>query len=138
MGNWEHWQPCRAEYIQRINKEGQQNDHMQEECDTFHYWIQSCTHMRQFILTRQGYFGLGSPLVRKNDICCVLVGGTSPFILRETSKPGHYKVIGDIYIPSKNKGALPPREGGDLFSFCEEGGKDWIEWALKEQDIYLC
>jgi hypothetical protein len=139
IGSWKHWELCRAVYIQRLNKEEQQNDHKQEEFDMFQYWVQSCTHKRQFILTRRGYFGLGPPLVLMNDICCVLVGGMSPFILRETSTPGHYKVIGDVYIPSKRKGAHPSGERGDnMFSFCEEGGKDWVEWGLKEQDIYLC
>ncbi|KIW07780.1 uncharacterized protein PV09_01706 [Verruconis gallopava] len=139
IGNWEQWQVYRAAYLLSLKQEGCQDEETQGKYDMIHYWVQSCTYNRRLVLTRRGYFGLGPPLTMKDDICCVLDGGMSPYILRETSMPGEYKVIGDVYITSRKRRSHLSGKGGDItLSFCEEGARDWVDWGSEERTFFLC
>lgn len=87
---------------------------------------------RRYFLTQRGYYGMGSPVARRGDLCCVIFGGTkAPFIIRETDIPGRYKIIGDYTGVSH---LLSP--AGCIQWFGQQ--REWDTWDLEEQDILLC
>jgi hypothetical protein len=53
---------------------------------------------RKFFITKDGRFGLGPSLLQDGDICCVLMGCRMPLIIRPTSTPSHFKLVGHSYI----------------------------------------
>ncbi|KAL0936051.1 heterokaryon incompatibility protein [Colletotrichum truncatum] len=53
---------------------------------------------RRFFVTKDGYWGLGPPLMQPGDVCAVLMGGDVPFILRPTGEEGKFKLVGQAYI----------------------------------------
>jgi hypothetical protein len=53
---------------------------------------------RKFFITKDGRLGLGPSLLRDGDICCVLMGCRMPLIIRPTSTPSHFKLVGPSYI----------------------------------------
>ncbi|KAK5122281.1 hypothetical protein LTR85_004192 [Meristemomyces frigidus] len=49
--------------------------------------------------TDNGYLGTGPEGLYVGDVVCVLYGGNVPYILRKVGNQGHYKFIGDAYVP---------------------------------------
>lgn len=52
---------------------------------------------RSFIATKEGYIGLAPGTTMAGDIVCVLLGCSTPLVLRPTGK-GQYKIVGDCYV----------------------------------------
>jgi len=59
-------------------------------------WI--ATHRRRVFSTDNGLLGSGQEGIHVGDVVCVLYGGCAPFILRQVSNQGHYKLIGEAYV----------------------------------------
>jgi hypothetical protein len=61
---------------------------------------EALSHMaeKKFFITRDGRFGLGPSLLEDGDICCVVMGCRMPLIIRPTSTPNHFKLVGHSYI----------------------------------------
>jgi hypothetical protein len=72
--------------------------------------IRSATIRRTFFITKKGYFGLGPAKTRRGDQLCILMGGQTPFVLRQSESrkmrvagsEGDYdrkffEMIGDCY-----------------------------------------
>ena len=76
--------------------EGSPPDH-----SIFHirYWghVDDSCLGRSFISTREGYIGLAPKTTKVGDIVCVLLGSSTPMVLRAT-EDGHYKVVGQCYV----------------------------------------
>jgi hypothetical protein len=53
---------------------------------------------RKFFITKDGRSGLGPSLLQDGDICCVFMGCRMPLIIRPTSTPNHFKLVGHSYI----------------------------------------
>lgn len=53
----------------------------------------SGTWGRPFFETRNGYMGIGVPIMRPGDIICVLLGSRIPFILRHSDNGG-FRIVG--------------------------------------------
>lgn len=90
---------------------------------------------RRFVVLGRGYYGIAPNVTRAGDVCAIIFGTRSPFILRKMiSKTGHYKVVGPAYVQSKDCTAYdtPLRLGYD--EYCE----DWRDWDLPTEDIFLC
>jgi hypothetical protein len=74
--------------------------------------IKSCYH-RSIYTTKRGYIGIGPNAMQVGDICCVLLGGSIPFILRE--KEGYHQLVGDAYLHGIMKGeAMKGDEAGEF------------------------
>ncbi|KAH6962371.1 heterokaryon incompatibility protein-domain-containing protein [Ilyonectria sp. MPI-CAGE-AT-0026] len=52
---------------------------------------------RRVFVSSRGYFGLGQETVRVGDTICVLLGGDSPFLIREVGL-GYHELIGEAYV----------------------------------------
>jgi hypothetical protein len=61
---------------------------------------------RKFFITKDGRFGLGPSLLQDGDICCVLMGCRMPLIIRPTSTPSHFKLVGSSYIDGVMNGEV--------------------------------
>ncbi|PVH96255.1 hypothetical protein DM02DRAFT_617342 [Periconia macrospinosa] len=61
---------------------------------------------RRFFVTEKGYFGLGPPDIQEADSVCILLGGSTPYILRPRhahslgarSLGAGYDFVGDAYV----------------------------------------
>lgn len=82
-------------------------------------------------MLRRGYFGLAPGAVREGDVCYVIFGMRSPFILRKAGRAGHFKLVGSVMVLSREVDY-----DGYPDTLCK--GEDWVNWGLKEEDIFLC
>lgn len=63
--------------------------------------------VRKFMTTSSGYFGLAPPTASEGDVCCVIFGCRTPFILRSRPEsPGAYEFIGEAYVHEMMKGEV--------------------------------
>lgn len=138
---WPQWIRWRTAYIDLLLGQGGHvlppNDPRYQGIKAFHTYTQWNVHNRRIIVTNRGFYGVVPLLTRGGDLCCVLFGARTPCILRKTSTPGRYRLIGDAYIP----GNSPPvhRDGSHiLFSVGFNNRRDWAGWGAEEQEIHLC
>lgn len=90
---------------------------------------------RRFVILSRGYFGLAPQATREDDVCAIIFGTRTPFILRRvTAKENHYQVVGAAFVQSRvciSGGRSWPL---GRYDFC----RDWEEWDLPTEDIFLC
>jgi hypothetical protein len=100
--------------------------------------IRARTDNRKFVLTERGYMGLAPAVVRETDSCAIVFGCKTPCALRRKDGGQHYMFLGAT--PLVGKEYVETDDGGINFSdvLGEDGSRDWIEWDVEEQDIYLC
>ncbi|KAI0006777.1 heterokaryon incompatibility protein-domain-containing protein [Xylariaceae sp. FL0662B] len=53
---------------------------------------------RKFAITKKGHFTMVPPTTKAGDTVCVLFGGETPYILRDTGLPYEYQFIGEAYV----------------------------------------
>ncbi|KAF2730639.1 HET-domain-containing protein [Polyplosphaeria fusca] len=71
-------------------------------------------HNRRIVITKNGRIGVVPGLTRVDDVCCIFLGATTPFIIKPASN-GTYKLIGDAYIHDTMDGeVLELLESGQL------------------------
>jgi hypothetical protein len=61
---------------------------------------------RKFFVTKDGRFGLGPPVMKQGDLCCVLFGSIAPFIIRPTGIKSHYQLVGECYVHGIMRGEI--------------------------------
>lgn len=95
---------------------------------------------RKFVVLGRGYYGMAPPAVQEGDLCAIISGTSTPFILRQVAREtrigGYYKLIGAARIFGKsweNVGGFPVL---DLWG--EEVFREWGYFDMKEEDISLC
>jgi len=127
------WKMLELAYMQLLQRELYQDDAQHANANLFHVKRMEDVHNKSFIFSGRGYYGLAPSIVRDGDVCCVIFGTRSPFILRKTSQTGCYKLVGSALILSKelDSNGYPANLGGD------DSCKDWLEWGLKEEEICL-
>ncbi|KAH7386753.1 heterokaryon incompatibility protein-domain-containing protein [Phaeosphaeria sp. MPI-PUGE-AT-0046c] len=106
--------------------------------DLFSNTVKGYTHNRKIIVTKRGYIGLAPAIACQDDLCGIIFGCTTPSILRQTSRDGYFKYLGAAYIPGKTHWVTP--NGRAIFAeiLGAADSKDWLEWEVEEQDLYLC
>lgn len=100
--------------------------------------IRNRTHNRRFILIARGYMGLAPSVVAVGDSCAIIFGCKTPCILRKVDTVGLYTYVGSTPLMGKNR--LKTEDADDVVFrtvLGEERCKDWVEWDVEEQDIYL-
>lgn len=110
----------------------------ERQYNVFFEFIKNRTHNRRFIVTERGYIGLAPPITRGTDSIGIIFGCKSPCILRGTDKQQYYTYVGATTLIGKDTYEL---EGGDvtfLDILGEDDSRDWLDWNVEEQDIYLC
>lgn len=89
----------------------------------------------RLILIDRGYYARALNTTREGDVCTIIHGTRTPFILRRVpGKQDQYKVVGPVLVLSKEinkETGLPCRLGQD------ESCYDWKEWDVQSEDIVL-
>jgi len=109
-----------------------------EDTDLYFDHMRSRTDKRKFILTARGYMGLAPGTVSNYDACGIVFGCKTPCILRRADREHHYTFLGATFLVGRK--SYDTDVGGIIFCnvLSEEDSKDWVEWDVEEQDIYLC
>lgn len=99
---------------------------------------------RRFVLLSRGYFGIAPRATHKDDVCAIIFGTRSPFILRRvTGTKDHYQVVGAANVQC-TPGYCKRREccSDGTCTICllgwDDDCRDWEEWGLPTEDILLC
>ncbi|KAK8000503.1 hypothetical protein PG990_013103 [Apiospora arundinis] len=133
-GRLKEWKALECAYMRMLQQEIFQGDVAYDDAKSFHKMRMEDVNNRRFIVSSRGYYGLAPKAAQEGDFCCIIFGTRSPFIVRRTNTAGHYKLVGSVLILSKelDHNGYP----GVLGS--HDKCKDWAEWGLKEEDIFLC
>lgn len=117
-----------------LQQELSQGDASSSSAEYFHEMRIKDVHNKSFIMLNRGYYGLAPNTVKEGDVCCIIFGTRSPFILRRTDRARHYKLVGSVLILSKE----PDRNGYPGMLGSGEDCEDWVKWGLEEENIFLC
>ena len=60
---------------------------------------------RRYLITQQGYLGLGPRCMQSGDVVCLFSGGTTPFIIRRGDE-GKYLLVGEAYVHGMMEGEM--------------------------------
>lgn len=91
---------------------------------------------RSLVSTGRGLLGNGPGSVVAGDICCIIFGCATPFVLRlvpgcSREDRAHYRIVGDAWIGViDGDGVIQP-------AMTSEHSNDWDTWGLKEQEIFI-
>ncbi|ORY06244.1 heterokaryon incompatibility protein-domain-containing protein [Clohesyomyces aquaticus] len=107
------------------------------DTEFIHGIITDYVDKRRIIQSERGYFGLAPGVACKGDLSCIIFGCRVPFVLRRTEREGYYKILGPIYMPGKHDYIDESGETG-FDKFGTEDSKEWVEWGLEEEEIWLC
>jgi hypothetical protein len=100
------------------------------EQSTFYQLLRNLTHGYRAIVTDHGYFGVAPAVAAVGDTCAIIFGSKSTCILRSTDQAEHYKFLGSSFVLGRYW------ENSDL-EFGSENNRDWVDWGVEEQDIFL-
>ncbi|KAF2630270.1 hypothetical protein BU25DRAFT_255291 [Macroventuria anomochaeta] len=147
-GDLTEWHQTRRIYIatfERLTTQMQESEAVSWDADEiatlesskFHGFISSLISGKRVIVTERGYIGLVPDVTQQGNLCGIIFGCSSPCLLRTTSSDDCYAYLGSGFI--LGKAVLDLDEHGLRFYSClgVEDSKDWLEWDVEEQDIYL-
>ncbi|KAG6353547.1 hypothetical protein INS49_005509 [Diaporthe citri] len=89
---------------------------------------------RRVVLIDRGYYATASNITREGDLCTIIHGTRTPFILRRVpGKQDQYNVVGPAFVLSKeiDDNGIPYRLAEE--DFCD----DWKDWDLQSEEIIL-
>lgn len=97
--------------------------------------VSDVSKTRRFVLLGRGYYGVGPETTCEGDLCAIIFGTRTPFILRRVpSKPDQYSVVGTACVMSKKL----REDSGTPYNLAEkESCDDWKDWNLQTEDIML-
>lgn len=89
---------------------------------------------KRLILIGRGYYGIAPNITREDDLCTMIHGTCTPFILRRVpGKQDQYNVVGPAFVLSKQL-----RENGVPYGLAKEDFcDDWKDWDLQSEEIIL-
>lgn len=74
---------------------------------------------RKFAITEMWVYGLVPPSARAGELCCIILGAKTPFVVRPVvGNPGSHEFVGEAYIHEMMKGEV--RRARELGEFEEE------------------
>jgi hypothetical protein len=106
--------------------------------DLFLDTLKGYTHNRKLIFTERRYMGLAPAVAQEGDACGIIFGCNTPCILREAAQKDHYQYLGATFVLGRDH--WETENGRVVFSeiLGSANSKDWADWDVEEQDIYLC
>lgn len=117
---------------QKLSMDTHEND---EDAQAIAITALNWSDRSRFLVLGRGYYAVSSAATRVGDVCAIISGTFSPFILREVAgKKDHYSLVGSAHVNSSvlTDEELPGRMGES------ERFDDWKEWNLPVRDISLC
>ncbi|KAH7305871.1 heterokaryon incompatibility protein-domain-containing protein [Stachybotrys elegans] len=127
------WIALESAYMRLLQHEISEGHEAYDDANQFHKSRMEDVDNKRFIVSERGYHGLAPKAVQEGDLCCLIFGTRSPFILRKTDSAGHYKIVGSMLLLSKesDQNGYPGVMGSSEIP-------DWAEWGLEEEDAFLC
>jgi hypothetical protein len=106
--------------------------------ELFHNTVKGYTHNKKIVLTGRGYMGLAPATAQKGDLCGIIFGCTAPCILRRSGDENHFQYLGAAFVVGQHH--WKTSDGRVIFNeiLGSATSKDWVNWNVEEQDIYLC
>lgn len=105
----------------------------------------SASNGRRFILLGHGNYGIAPKVTRVGDVCAVIYGAQTPFVLRKIAgKENCYKVVGPTEVQSKScepGTGIPYGLGKGSNRKAKAATYDWLgypEVSKQAQEIMLC
>lgn len=86
------------------------------------------------MVLKGGHHGLAPGIAMEGDVCVVILGAQSPFVLRKTDEDNHYKLVGGAWVLSKHTLEV----NWHIRMGLDPNYDDWQEVGAQEQDIYIC
>jgi hypothetical protein len=148
-GPWTQWRRWRALFMAYIRVEhgvlatSQQSHHEHLSPDDSSFLEQFLGPIgrklrgSRFIVTNRGYMGLAPVVAQTGDTCGIIFGCHTPCILRKVAQGKHYKFLGGTYLMGKQGYELAGGSVQFVHPLGHDDSKDWVEWDVEEQDIYL-
>ena len=122
-GGWHEWTSHEGFYEHYLQNETPLQD--QEACGPlvpstlFRY-----AHNRKLVLIDKGVYGLAPGIVAKGDVCSIIYGTRTAFVLRPTKQRDLFILLGAIYILSPN---LKDDNQSQRLQMA-----DWREWGREK------
>jgi hypothetical protein len=117
------WWICRIKYIEGMLREEVRKLEMIPAAMNVHASVMRATSGRRMFITSRGYIGLGPVHTQIGDEVAILLGGSTPFMLREavSAKAGetHWNLLGDCYVHGCMDGELVEGEQTDDWPMLE-------------------
>ncbi|KAF1921675.1 heterokaryon incompatibility protein-domain-containing protein [Ampelomyces quisqualis] len=148
-GEYSQWRQAREAFASEAHIKGQshvESDWLSDSADAgaegatniFYDLVRSKTHRRRFILTDRGYMGLAPLSTRGGDLVGIVFGCKTPCMLRKTGQGKHHMYLGAATVMGKE--CFDVQGTGVMYCTVlgEEESKDWMDWDVKEEDIWLC
>ncbi|XPS76498.1 hypothetical protein M3J09_008550 [Ascochyta lentis] len=103
-----------------------------------HAFIQEHVEGKNFMLTERGYMGLGPAIAQEGDMCGIIFGCSMPCILRKTEQSNRYRFIGRCFALGNQTYETLDGYTSCVYTLGSTNSKEWVDWDVEEQDIYLC
>lgn len=104
-----------------------------ERLQLTHSMVLDHIHNRKIAITQRGFYGLLPGVAEEDDLCCILYGTKTPFVLRKSAVTGLYQLLGDASIVSNVGGSAAPIRIGAGNRFHPE----LLDLGLEEQDFAI-
>lgn len=108
-----------------------------ERLQLTHSMVLDHIHNRKIAITERGFYCLVPGVAVEGDLCCILYGTKTPFVLRKSAVTGLYQLLGDASIVSNCdcsvKGSAAPVRIGAGNRFHPE----WLGSGSEEQNIVI-
>lgn len=138
MGDSRVWHQCKSKFFKAFERQTHSIDSFEYdaqlggELERFVSLIAELTDGMKLIITERGYMGMAPAVTQEKDRCAILFGSQHQCFLRavEDQHPSTFHFLGPGYILGaqiESRGGLGAAES-----------KDWVDWDIEEQDIYLC
>jgi hypothetical protein len=116
-------------------------DNLDPQLGQMHGFVQTCIDGKRIMITERGSLGLTPPITQEGDFCAIIFGCTAPCVLRKTtigSFENHFQYVGSCFLLGHQTWEAVTGEQVYRDILGSEYSKDWIDWGIEEQDIYLC
>jgi hypothetical protein len=107
-----HLIPTEAEFREAHTKSKQDPAHLAElkhQASLYDVHYLHAPHLRPFV-TKNGYFGVGTQCLRRDDTIWIVPGCPIPLILRRIEKSAHYQLVGSSYVHGFMNGEILQRQ----------------------------
>lgn len=138
IGDWQDFSQSRLDLARRLESDQPLHpiDAHSQDLTAQRVSLLACewSANRRFILIDRGYYGTAPDITRDGDLCTIIHGTRTPFILRRVpGKQDQYNVIGPVFVASKvlDEDGCPYRLA--TYDFCD----DWKYWNLQSEEIVL-
>ncbi len=131
-GRLEEWQRLEAAYMRFLQGKPLQGEAQHEHTEAFHKIRIQDVYNKSIIFLDRGYYSLAPSIIRPGDICCIIFGIRSLFLLRRTNQDTRFKIVGLVVVLSKY---LNHNRRPKVLGHCDS---EWKDWGLKEEQVLLC